>query len=93
MQRGIPFDDVHITTEDGIKLHGWLMHHGPLTKERDTVVFFHEKEGNIGLRLDYFELLFKRVNVNVLCVGYRGYGHSEGRPTEAGLLLDAKAIV
>ena len=84
-QRGIPFEDVYITTEDGIKLHGWHMHHESKVLERDTVVFFHENAGNIGVRLDYFELLFKRVNVNVLCVGYRGYGHSQGEPTELGL--------
>jgi len=27
-----------------------------------------------------------------LIVGYRGYGHSEGTPTEQGLELDAEAI-
>jgi len=38
-------------------------------------------------------LLFKRVNVNILSIGYRGYGHSEGVPTEAGLSIDAKTIM
>jgi hypothetical protein len=47
-------------------------------QNRDTVVFLHENAGNIGLRLDYFELLFKKVGVNVLAFGYRGYGRSEG---------------
>lgn len=28
----------------------------------------------------------------MLIVGYRGYGHSEGAPSEAGLELDAEAI-
>ncbi len=60
--------------------------------DRDTVVFFHENAGNIGLRLDYFDLLYKKVGVNVLAVGYRGYGRSEGEPTEAGMKLDARAI-
>jgi pimeloyl-ACP methyl ester carboxylesterase len=69
------------------------MHHGEKALERDTVVFFHDNAGNIGIRLDYFEMLFRRVNVNVICVGYRGYGHSKGRPTEAGLQLDANTIV
>ena len=35
----------------------------------------------------YFE-----IEVNVLIVGYRGYGHSEGTPSEAGLEIDADAI-
>lgn len=45
-------------------------------KNKDTVVFFHENAGNIGLRLDYFELLCKHVGVNVLCIAYRGYSSS-----------------
>ena len=28
----------------------------------------------------------------MLIVGYRGYGHSEGTPSEEGLELDAEAI-
>jgi fermentation-respiration switch protein FrsA (DUF1100 family) len=35
----------------------------------------------------YFEL-----EVNILIVGYRGYGHSEGTPTEEGIKLDGEAI-
>ena len=34
----------------------------------------------------YFE------EVNVVIVGYRGYGHSEGIPSEEGLEIDAEAI-
>ena len=56
------------------------------------MVFLHENAGNIGLRLDYFEILYKKVGVNVLAVGYRGYGRSEGVPSEVGLQLDAKAV-
>lgn len=61
-------------------------------QDRKTVVFLHENAGNIGLRLDYFEILYKKVGVNVLAVGYRGYGRSEGVPSEVGLQLDAKAV-
>lgn len=35
----------------------------------------------------YFEL-----EVNILIVGYRGYGHSTGVPNEEGLKIDAEAI-
>jgi pimeloyl-ACP methyl ester carboxylesterase len=33
------------------------------------------------------------LKVNVLVVGYRGYGYSEGYPTEEGLMLDSEAII
>ena len=38
------------------------------------------------------EVLYFELEVNILLVGYRGYGHSEGTPSEAGLELDAEAI-
>ena len=37
-------------------------------------------------------MLYFELEVNVLIVGYRGYGHSEGTPSEEGLELDAEAI-
>jgi fermentation-respiration switch protein FrsA (DUF1100 family) len=36
--------------------------------------------------------MYQELEVNVLIVGYRGYGHSEGTPSEEGLALDAEAI-
>lgn len=50
--------------------------------QKDTVVYLHENAGNLGMNLDYFETLVKKVGVNVLCVAYRGYSKSEGYPTE-----------
>jgi abhydrolase domain-containing protein 12 len=35
--------------------------------------------------------LSERLNVNVLTIDYRGFGNSEGSPTENGLALDARA--
>jgi fermentation-respiration switch protein FrsA (DUF1100 family) len=37
-------------------------------------------------------MLYFEVEVNVLIIGYRGYGHSEGKPSEEGIELDAEAI-
>ncbi len=31
--------------------------------------------------------------MNILIVGYRGYGYSEGTPTEEGLMIDSEAIL
>jgi len=41
----------------------------------------------INLEQFYYEM-----ECNILIVGYRGYGHSQGQPTEEGLELDAEAI-
>lgn len=82
--RGIKFQDVFVYTKDGVKLHGWHMSLD-FEQAKDTVVFMHENTGNLGMNLDYFETLVKKVGVNVLCVSYRGYSKSEGVPTEHGL--------
>ena len=58
----------------------------------ETVIYFHENAGNIGNRLYAIEVLYFELEVNILIVGYRGYGHSQGTPSEAGLELDADAI-
>ena len=38
-------------------------------------------------------MLIKELNVNVIIFGYRGYGPSEGSPSEQGLQIDSEAIV
>jgi len=52
----------------------------------------HENAGNIGLRLDYYEALYHKLNVNIISFAYRGYSGNEGTPSEAGLKIDADAI-
>ncbi|DBA03096.1 TPA: hypothetical protein N0F65_003343 [Lagenidium giganteum] len=88
----IDYEDVNITTADGVKLHAWLMKQ-PNYKTQATVVFFHGNAGNIGFRLPNAVHLFRKVKCNVLLVDYRGYGHSDGEPTEHGLKLDAEAAL
>ena len=66
------------------------MHHGDAdSRNKDTIIFLHENAGNIGLRLDYFELIYHKLDVNIVCVAYRGYSRSEGEPNEPGILQDA----
>ena len=84
---GLEYEDVAITTADGVTLHGW---HIPAAASRGTVLFFHGNAGNISHRLDSIAL-FHRLGLDVLIPEYRGYGQSEGRPSEAGTYRDAEA--
>ena len=85
------YDDAIITTKDGLQIVGWFIKQkNPL--QHETIIFFHENAGNIGNRLACIEALYFELEVNVLIVGYRGYGHSQGSPSESGLELDAEAI-
>ena len=84
---GFPFEDVELTTTDGVRLHGWNIPHPRATR---TLLFFHGNAGNISHRGDSIAI-FRRLGLSVLIIDYRGYGNSEGKPSEAGLYLDASA--
>jgi fermentation-respiration switch protein FrsA (DUF1100 family) len=55
-----------------------------------TLVWSHGNGGNIAGRADVLLALAAR-GVNLLAYDYRGYGRSQGSPSEAGLFLDAEA--
>lgn len=86
-QIGLSFETQAFTTDDGITLHGWFL---PVEKPRATLLFFHGNAGNISHRLDSLEI-FHRLGLAVLIFDYRGFGQSEGRPTEQGNYRDAEA--
>jgi uncharacterized protein len=79
--------DVWLTASDGTKLHGWWIAH---TNAKLTFLAFHGNASNIANRAPTYEFL-RDMPANVLAVEYRGYGKSEGKPSEAGLYLDAEA--
>jgi fermentation-respiration switch protein FrsA (DUF1100 family) len=88
-----PWQDVRFTTRDGVALSGWFFPapaHGAFTNV--TVVINHGNAGNISHRLSLYELLLD-LGVNVLAYDYRGYGQSEGRPSEAGTFMDGEAAI
>ncbi|MES9935863.1 MAG: alpha/beta hydrolase [Sedimenticola sp.] len=86
-QFGLPYENVTITTGDDIELHGWFL---PVESPRATLLFFHGNAGNISHRMDSLTL-FHRLGLQTLIIDYRGYGQSEGRPSEQGTYLDAEA--
>jgi len=84
---GLAYEAVTLTASDGVALHGWYV---PAAAERGTVVLFHGNAGNIGHRLDTLRFL-NDLGLATLIIDYRGFGRSEGRPTEAGTYRDAEA--
>lgn len=89
--RGLRYEDVNFTAEDGVGLHAWFMPALGEEKPVGTLLFCHANAGNIGMRLPNFEQLMKRLRVNIFAFDYRGYGSSSGEPSEAGLMLDVRA--
>jgi uncharacterized protein len=83
---GLSYEDVTLTTEDGVALHGWWL---PGETET-TLLFFHGNAGNISHRLQSLRQ-FRSLGLSVLIIDYRGYGQSDGRPGEQGTYQDARA--
>lgn len=84
---GLAFEEVALTSEDGVALHGWFV---PAGRGSRVVLMLHGNAGNISHRLDKVTAL-SRAGFAVLLVDYRGYGRSAGRPSEEGLVRDAAA--
>ncbi|MCU0835740.1 MAG: alpha/beta hydrolase [Chromatiaceae bacterium] len=84
---GLAHQDVWLKTDDGLRLHGWYI---PREGAERTLLFFHGNAGNISHRGESVAI-FHRLGLNVLMVDYRGYGRSEGSPSEDGLYRDARA--
>jgi hypothetical protein len=60
---------------------------------RPTVLMFHGNGGNHGHRIPLGKIFFGKMRCNVLMLSYRGYGHSEGTPSEKGLQVDAQTVL
>ncbi|MCM8761176.1 MAG: alpha/beta hydrolase [Candidatus Omnitrophica bacterium] len=84
---GLSYEDTYFATSDGIRLNGWFI---PAHNARYTVLFCHGNAGNIGHRIKKIEIL-NDIGLNVFVFDWRGYGKSEGVPSEAGLYRDAEA--
>lgn len=85
---GLRSEELHVTTSDGVRLHGWW-----IPADRSLVVLlFHGNAGNVSHRLDRAKLFAEHLGVDLFLVDYRGYGLSQGRPSEAGLFRDGLAI-
>ncbi|MEL7304497.1 MAG: alpha/beta hydrolase [Myxococcota bacterium] len=78
--------EIELTTQDGLKILAWA---DEAPSERGALLL----HGNGGTRADVMDVFrgFKALGYRPLVVDYRGYGASEGSPTETGLYLDAQA--
>lgn len=94
---GFSFEDVWLTAADGVKLHSWFMWPADWKSEvlssKPTIIFFQENAGSMAWRLPFLRQLARFLDCSILAPSYRGYGLSEGSPSEAGLQLDAQAAL
>ncbi len=84
---GLDFEDVVFQTGDGLQLSGWYI---PRAGSEFTILYCHGNGGNMMHCLDSINI-FYNLGLSCFIFDYRGYGLSEGRPTEQGTYLDAEA--
>jgi fermentation-respiration switch protein FrsA (DUF1100 family) len=84
-QLAVQPEDVEFKSSDGVRLNGWFFQAG-----EPTIIFFHGNAGNITERGPTVAGLAKR-GISVFVFDWRGYGKSEGTPSESGLFRDALA--
>jgi len=84
---GLGFTEQRFRTADGLLLHGWYI---PAAGSRLTLLHFHGNAGNISHRLPLYRQ-WHDLGLSVFAFDYRGYGRSEGKPSEEGLQRDARA--
>ena len=87
----VPMDPAFIADEvsidnGGTLLHGWVLNPG----KPGAVVYFGGNSEMVTHRREYFENVFG--DYSVYLINYRGYGNSQGSPSESGLFSDALAI-
>ena len=83
--------DVSFTTADDVSLHTWMFR--PTGPSRNMAVLFcpgnaGNRAGRAGIGTELAALGY-----TTLLLEYRGFGGNPGKPTEAGLILDAQAAV
>ena len=86
---GIAAEDVFLETEDGVRVHAYWL---PAPGATRALLFLHGNAGNASHRLPNADAL-RRLGTHVLLADYRGYGKSEGSPSEVGVYADARAAL
>jgi uncharacterized protein len=87
-QAGLPeAEEISLTAADGVHIVGWHVapHDG-----QPVILYLHGNGGALRYRVERFHRLIKE-GVGLVAIEYRGFGGSEGSPSEAGLFADAEA--
>ena len=78
--------EVELRSTQGHRLVNWYV---PALAGKPTLLFFHGNGGNVANREDKFRQLTAH-GLGVFMLGYRGFGGSEGQPSETAFVEDAQ---
>ncbi|KAK9275722.1 hypothetical protein L1049_022990 [Liquidambar formosana] len=88
----LKYEDIWLRSSDGVRLHAWFIKLVPDCRG-PTILFFQENAGNIAHRLEMVRMMLQKLNCNVFMLSYRGYGASDGYPSQHGITKDAQAAL
>ncbi len=80
------YEDLYFESK-GFVLNGWL---AKVESPKFIILFCHGNAGNISTRMEKIKF-FNEINCDIFIFDYRGYGKSNGKPTEKGIYEDAEA--
>ncbi|MFT5220315.1 MAG: pimeloyl-ACP methyl ester carboxylesterase [Planctomycetota bacterium] len=75
-----------VIESDNLKLRGWVINPG----QAKALIYFGGNSELITANRSLFDAYWQHYSIYL--VNYRGYGRSQGSPTEAGMFADALAI-
>ncbi len=88
---GLPagIEERFVRTQDGVRIQLLYL---PPADSGHLLIYFHGNAGNIYHRIPDLQRLH-RLGVGVIGVSYRGYGKSDGSPSEEGIYRDGEAAL
>jgi len=87
LQRSAGAEERWIRARDGTRLNAWWF---PLPGARLATLFLHGNAGNVTHRVDHAAQI-REAGSAVMLLDYRGYGKSDGSPSERGVYEDGDA--
>jgi pimeloyl-ACP methyl ester carboxylesterase len=86
---GITYEEATFRAADGTALHGWFV---PAEGSAGVILFCHGNGGNISYLVESIQV-FHRLGLSTFVFDYRGYGRSDGTPSEEGTYSDAQGAL
>ncbi len=81
--------DIMTDSKDGTPIQLWV---SPARANFPTIIYFTGNAGNLSHRASEFKLWVEH-GFGLVALSYRGYGKSQGNPTEEGLYDDARTAI
>ena len=82
-----PNSEIEITADDGTQLHGWLLQKN--SAKKPLIIYFGGNSEEVSGMAHHYEHFTAS---SLLLINYRGYGLSDGQPSEKNLCNDAETI-